>query len=65
MTVMLNGEARQLPDGMTAAELVQSLQAERGSALAVDGIVVPRREWPNFVLRDGQQVELVTAVQGG
>jgi sulfur carrier protein len=65
MTVTVNGVPQQLPDGMTAAELVRSLSAERGSALAVDGIVVPRREWTDFVLRAGQHVEVVTAVQGG
>ena len=65
MTLTVNGEAQQLPDGMTAAELIQSLQAEKGSAIAVDGVVVPRHEWPGLVLRDGQQVEVVTAVQGG
>jgi sulfur carrier protein len=65
MTVTLNGEPKQLPDGITAAELVQSLHAERGSAIAVDGVVVPRHQWSGFVLHDGQQVEVVTAVQGG
>ena len=65
MTVTVNGETQQLPDGMTAAELVRSLRAERGSAIAVDGVVVPRHEWVDFVLRHGQHVEIVTAVQGG
>jgi len=37
----------------------------RGSAAVVDGAVVPRREWPDFALQDGQVVELITAVQGG
>jgi sulfur carrier protein len=65
MNVMLNGEQRQLADDTTAAELIRDLGAERGSAIAVDGVVVPRAEWAGFVLRDGQQVEVVTAVQGG
>ena len=65
MTLTVNGQAQQLPDGMTASELLHSLRADRGSAIAVDGVVVPRHEWPGFVLREGQQVEVVTAVQGG
>jgi sulfur carrier protein len=36
-----------------------------GVAAAVNGEVVPRRAWPGVPLRDGDQVEVVTAVQGG
>jgi thiamine biosynthesis protein ThiS len=31
----------------------------------VNGEVVPRRLWAETVLNDGDQVEVVTAVQGG
>jgi sulfur carrier protein len=34
-------------------------------AAAVNGDVVPRRAWAATPLRDGDQVEVVTAVQGG
>ena len=37
----------------------------RGVAVAVDGEVVPRGEWATTELRDGQQVEVLHAVQGG
>nr|WP_018347801.1 sulfur carrier protein ThiS [Longispora albida] len=37
----------------------------RGTAVAVNGTVVPRSEWPVTELRDGDSVELLTAVQGG
>jgi len=37
----------------------------RGSAAVVDDEVVPRSAWPQFRLREGQRVELITAVQGG
>ena len=33
--------------------------------LTVNGEVVPRRNWPGTQLSDGDQVEVVTAVQGG
>jgi sulfur carrier protein len=36
-----------------------------GVAAAVNGEVVPRRAWPGTPLQDGDQVEVVTAVQGG
>jgi sulfur carrier protein len=36
-----------------------------GVAAAVNGEVVPRSSWAGTVLRDGDRVEVVTAVQGG
>ena len=37
----------------------------KGAAAAVNGEVVPRGSWAATPLRDGDQVEIVTAVQGG
>ena len=64
--VKLNGEPRDLPDGGTVAEAVAELTAApSGVAAAVNGDVVPRGSWAATPLRDGDQVEIVTAVQGG
>jgi sulfur carrier protein len=64
--VKLNGEPRELPDGATMAEAVAELTAAvTGVAAAVNGDVVPRTSWTVTFLRDGDQVEVVTAVQGG
>jgi sulfur carrier protein len=65
--VTVNGEARQLPEQATVADLVDAFggDAGRGSAVAVDGTVVPRGEWTARRLRSGDRVELVRAVQGG
>jgi len=64
--VKLNGEPRELPDGATIAEAVIELTAAAtGVAAAVNGDVVPRGSWTVTFLRDGDQVEVVTAVQGG
>ena len=64
--VKLNGEPRELPDGSTVAQAVAALAAApSGVAAAVNGDVVPRGAWAATPLRDGDQVEVVTAVQGG
>jgi sulfur carrier protein len=64
--VKLNGEPRELPDGSTIAQAVAVLTAAAtGVAAAVNGDVVPRGSWAAALLRDGDQVEVVTAVQGG
>jgi sulfur carrier protein len=68
MTLQVNGEQRELPDGTTVAQLVSSLPAApegRGVAVALDGEVIPRGSWGATELRDGATVEIVAAVQGG
>jgi len=66
MNVELNGEPRALAAGTTLTELIESITGStRGSAVVVDDEVVPRGNWTAFALRDGQRVELITAVQGG
>jgi sulfur carrier protein len=37
----------------------------RGVAVAVDREVVPRSQWGETSLREGQRVEVLEAVQGG
>jgi sulfur carrier protein len=66
MNIELNGRAHELPDTTTVAELIMTMTGSaRGSAAVVDGEVVPRSTWATHRLRDGQRVELITAVQGG
>ena len=66
MTITLNGKACVIEDGMTLAELMTTMAGStRGSAAAIDGEVIPRATWSAYELREGQAVELITAVQGG
>ena len=66
MTVEVNGEPRELADDVTVADVVRSLvDGERGVAVALDGEVVPRGRWSEIRLAQGQQVEVLRAVQGG
>jgi sulfur carrier protein len=66
--VTINGDRRELPAGATVSTVVASLHNApdgRGVAVAVEGEVVPRAQWPSTELRDGAAVEVVVAVQGG
>ena len=68
VAVKINGENRELPDGATVATLIASLPGApegRGVAVALEGEVVPRGQWPSTELHDGATVEVVVAVQGG
>jgi sulfur carrier protein len=68
MTIWLNGEQHDLAPGMSLAAAVQATGADqgmRGMAVAIDGEVVPRAEWDDTIVADGQRIEVVQAVQGG
>jgi sulfur carrier protein len=68
MTVVtINGEPRELGDAATVETAVRALGEPdgRGVAVALDGEVIPRGEWATTAVRDGQQVEVLRAVQGG
>lgn len=68
MIVVVNGARRELRDGATIAELVADLGRDPGRpgvAVAVQGEIVPRGEWPVTPLGADQRVEVIGAAQGG
>lgn len=78
MTITLNGQASHIEPETVLLDLIagvtgRALTAEGrpadgqrlGVAVAVNAEVVPRGAWASTTLRDGDEVELVTAVQGG
>ena len=68
MRVALNGDPVELPDKASLADAVAAAGADadrRGVAAALDGEVVPKTQWAAVTLREGQDVEVVRAVQGG
>lgn len=60
MRILVNGSPREVDDASTLAALVPSC---RGVACAVNGLVV--RDWEQVRLVDGDEVEVLTALQGG
>ena len=66
MTIQLNGAARELVPGATIADAIAQLSGViDGIAVAHNGEVVRRHDWASTMLEDGDQVEVVTAHQGG
>jgi sulfur carrier protein len=68
MTILLNGEQRDVAPGTTVRALLAAIDVpggERGVAIAVDSEVVPRAEWDTTELDDGARVEVLRAIQGG
>jgi thiazole synthase len=68
VTVHVNGEFREIEPGTTVAALVAGFdgaRGRRGVAVAVDAEVVPRGDWDRRELREGERIEVLTAIQGG
>ena len=68
MKIVLNGEPREVRDSASVRDAIVAAgtPAEaRGVAVALDGEVVPRGQWDDQPLAEGQRVEVVQAVQGG
>jgi sulfur carrier protein len=66
LTIRLNGEPREVPEGTTVIGLLQRL-GMRPELCAVErnGEVVPRAQHGQAELREGDTVEVVTFVGGG
>ena len=66
-TIRVNGETE--PLAATTLEMLVAEKtadtAQRGIAIALNGVVVPRAAWGDTVLQPGDSVEIVRARQGG
>jgi sulfur carrier protein len=66
MEIVINGKPRRAAADMSLAQAVAMLtDAETGVAAAVNGDVIRRAAWEATQLSDGDEVEVLTAVQGG
>ncbi|HEY0806233.1 MAG TPA: sulfur carrier protein ThiS [Pseudonocardiaceae bacterium] len=66
MRAVVNGETWELADGATVADVLHRLGAPpTGVAVACRGEVVPRASWPDTPVHDGDEIDVLTAVQGG
>jgi sulfur carrier protein len=78
MNIRLNGTEHALEDGASVTTLVSGITGRAldstgqavdggklGVAVARNSEVVPRSQWAATALADGDELELVTAVQGG
>lgn len=66
MTLTVNGEEKNVPDGLTLAQLVRELGLERNPiAVELNRQVVPRDRHGETRLAQGDRLEIVTLVGGG
>ena len=66
LTLHINGEQKQFPPDFNVAQLVATMPlAGKRFAIELNGEIVPRSGHATTPLRDGDKLEIVTAVGGG
>ena len=65
MTLTINGERREVADGLTVSALVTQLGVRGRVAVELNGEVLRQAQHPETTLRDGDALEVVTFVGGG
>lgn len=66
MEITINGQPQIVPEGLTAAQLVERMGlAGRRIAMEVNLEIVPRSTYAGHALNAGDRIEIVHAVGGG
>jgi thiamine biosynthesis protein ThiS len=66
MTVTINGESREIPDGLTVSALLEHLGLTAGRvAVERNREILPRDRWPATDVAPGDSYEIVHFVGGG
>lgn len=66
MTIVVNGETRDVPNGATLRSLIELMGlGTKACAAEVNRELVPKAEHPAKALNEGDQIELVTLIGGG
>ncbi len=66
MEIIVNGHPQDVPNGYTAAQLVDALALTgKRIAMEVNQTIVPRSTYTQYCFTPGDRVEIVHAVGGG
>ena len=66
MRIKVNGEEREVPQAITVARLLELLKVRTAAvAVEVNRQLVPKAKHADYVLQEGDEVEVVTLVGGG
>ena len=68
ISVTVNGERREIASGLMLPDLLRGANIDpeqSGIAVAVNGAVVRRVDWAETPISEGDEIEIITATQGG
>lgn len=66
MQILLNGEIKEISQNISLQQLIETLVLKQERvAIERNRFVVKRKDWPNVVVQEGDQIEIVQFVGGG
>ncbi|MBA1432333.1 MAG: sulfur carrier protein ThiS [Epsilonproteobacteria bacterium] len=66
MKIIVNGQEKEFKENITLQELLEALSLEgKVMAAAVNMNIVKQDEWQNYILHEGDKLELLDFVGGG
>ncbi len=66
MTIYINQKEIEVQDNISVKELLDMQQiAIEGTAIAIDNKLVPKNEWNDRILTDGNKITIIRATFGG
>ena len=64
--ILVNGETKQIPQGLTIEQLVNSLElVSQRLAIEYNRKILKRENWPYQLISEGDRIEIVHFVGGG
>ncbi len=65
MRIIINGETRSCKEPATVADILQDMQIEGRIAVEINREILPRSQFAQHQLCDGDVLEIVHAIGGG
>lgn len=65
MEVLLNGQQHIVADTVTVNDLINELQLSGKFAIEINETIIPRSEYAQAVIHQGDRIEVVQAIGGG
>jgi len=66
LKINLNKKEKRLPENLSLNDLISLLKLNsKGIVLEVNLDIIKQKDWKNFILKDGDSVEIITFMGGG
>lgn len=65
ISITVNKQPQQYPANISLEMLMQQLNLAQGHAVAINQTFIPRTAHASTVLQDGDQIDILTPMQGG
>ncbi|MFC5048008.1 sulfur carrier protein ThiS [Aquimarina hainanensis] len=66
MTINVNNQQQKIEENSSVQTLLQLLQlSSQGIAVAINNTIVPKTDWETLLFKEGDNVIIIQATQGG